>query len=156
MLYRGARVAGADYFDDLNQEGQENPGIFKGGGLSGYEGVSEYLGPEGIEVKMQCRQCGRECIVTLEWEELFVCGSNGPGLSLLLPNGWRYSENNGTMYSANQCRCGAKEGFCPHVTPDECRRHVQAAIARGLVSRQQALAWKAKVDQYRGGGGGGD
>lgn len=152
-MFRGERAANVDYFDDYF-EAENNPagaGILKGGALGQYEGVRESMGPDGLQVKMACRKCGKDHMVTLEWEELFVCGTNGPGKPPLFPRGWRYSENNGTMYPSLQCsKCGGEDALCPHVTPDECRRHVNAAVQRGFIAPQMIEVWKQKVAAHRG------
>lgn len=154
-MFRGAREPNVDYFDEFF-EADNNPagqGILKGGGLGQYENLREAMSPEGLNIKMACRKCGKDHMVTLEWEELFVCGANSPDSGLLLPSGWRYSENNGSLYPELRCsKCGADEALCPHVTPDECRRHVNAALSRGFIDPRAVQMWKQKIDMYRSGG----
>jgi len=154
-MFRGSREQGVDYFDDFFDAdgGQAGHGILKGGGMAGYENLTERLSGQGLEIKMPCRKCGKDAVLTLDFEELFVCGANGPGEKLLLPKGWHYSQNNGAMYPALRCGgCGAEEGYCPQLTPDECRRHVNAAVNRALISPDQVGQWKHKVAMYRQGG----
>jgi hypothetical protein len=147
-MYKGPREEGVDYFDDVLGDNEE-AGVLEGGGLRDYDRVREKISPEGLNAEMQCRLCGKRASVTLEWLELFVCGSNGPGQPLIMPKGWQYSQNNGTMFCAIRCGKCSDGGYYPHVTPDEARRYVNAAVARGFVSQQALQQWKAGVDMAR-------
>lgn len=147
-MYKGPREDGVDYFDDHLGDNTQ-AGILEGGGLRDYDGLREKLSPEGVGVEMQCRLCGKRANVTLEWPELFVCGTNGAGQPLLLPKGWQYSDNNSSMFCAIKCnKCG--DGYyAPHVTPDEARKYVNSAVSRGFVNPQVIGQWKAAVDMAR-------
>jgi hypothetical protein len=147
-MYKGAREAGVDYFDDYLGDNEE-AGVLTGGGIKDYDRLREKLGTEGVEIEMNCRLCGKRANVTLEWFELFVVGTNGANQPLLLPRGWQYSENNGTVYCAIRCgRC--PEGYCaPQVTPDEARKYVNTAVSRGMVNPGLVQQWKQAVDMAR-------
>lgn len=147
-MFRGKREAGVDYFDDvLGEVG----GIHEGIGLDDFEGVREKLVPEGLELFMKCKLCGKDHRVILEWEELFVVGSNTPGLPPILPPGWQYSSVNQDAYNAMSCGKCRGPGVAPHVTPEEARRLVNQGVSRGLVSPQALQMWKQRVAQARGG-----
>lgn len=147
-MFRGKREAGVDYFDDvLGEVG----GIHEGTGLNDFEGVKERLVAEGLQLQMKCRLCGKSHNVVLEWEELFVVGSNNPGMAPVLPPNWRYSQNNQDAYTMLACsRCGG-EGLAPHVTPEDARKIVNQGVSRGLVPPQAVNAWKQRVAMARGG-----
>jgi len=147
MFHKGHRVEGADYFDDLAQ--RQDAGVFGGLGIEDYESVTESMSPDGLVIRMNCRNCGKQHDVTLEWSELFVCGTNAPGLPLLKPRGWEYSQNNAKLYPDNiPCsKCGEK--LCPQITPDEARQRVNDAVQRGLVPMQAVAGWKHQVDMLR-------
>src|SRR6185295_6904859 len=147
MTFKGARVQDAEYFDDVT--GRSDGGIYGGQGLEDYEGVKESVSTEGVKIDMNCRRCNKAHQVTLEWQELYLVGSNGPNKSPLLPNGWTYSQNNQTLYPTNvPCsKCG--EPLCPHVTPDEARARVNDAASRGLIPAQALAAWGQQAAGYR-------
>jgi len=151
-MWNGSRHEGADYFDDVLSK--EDAGVFQGGGVEDYEGIKEKMSPDGLVVTMNCRVCGKQHEVTLEWKELFICASNNPGMSLLKPQGWEYSPNNAKLYpAAVPCsKCGA--ALCPQITPDEARSRVNDAIQRGLVDMATAQVWKQQIDQIRAQRGG--
>lgn len=151
-MFNGARHQGGDYFDDIAN--REDAGVFGGLGVEDYEGTKESISSDGLEVKMNCRSCGKEHKVTLEWMELYICGTNMPGAALLKPRGWEYSSNNSKLYPMNvPCsKCG--ERLCPQVTPDEARQRVNDAVSQGLVPMQALAGWKHQVDMVRGQQGG--
>jgi len=154
VLHKGARVEGADYFDDFGtRQNREGGGILSGLGQDDFESVQETIGGEGLQVKMNCRLCGKQHVVTLEWEELFVVGTNGPGVAPLIPTGWQYSENNGACYPAmiNCAKCGEDGGLCPMVTPQEARDRVNEAVGRGAIPVGAIQMWKQRVSGFRGG-----
>ena len=152
VFHKGARVEGGDYFEDFERGNKESGGILSGLGQDDFEEVQESVASDGLQVKMNCRKCGKQHIVTLEWEELYVVGTNGPGVAPLLPTGWQYSENNGRCYPATiHCsKCGEEGALCPQVTPDEARDRVNDAVGRGAVQMGQIQMWKQRVDQHRG------
>jgi hypothetical protein len=149
-MWKGAREQGVDYFDDI-LENNDKAGILEGGGLDDHDRVREKFTEEGVAVQMNCRMCGQGAVVTLEWMELFIVGTNGAGAPLLLPKGWQYSANNATCYCQIRCRgrCGGQGYVAPHVTPDEARRHVNAAVNRGMIPPQAIAQWKQGVDMAR-------
>jgi len=151
-MYKGNREAGVDYFDDISNRMAD--GVFAGQGVDDFEGVKEQINADGLEVKLNCRRCGKTAAVTLEWNELYVVGTNGAGKSLLLPPGWQYSPNNSACYPANlPCsKCAAP--LCPQVTPDDARKRVEDAVSQGVVSLPQVQQWQASVGQYRRQSGG--
>jgi len=150
-MFKGARVQGGDYFDDKLTE--DAGGVFAGLGIDDYEGVKEQVSPDGLTIRMNCRACNKPREVTLDWKELTIVGSNGPGKSLVMPPGWDYSRNNAKLYPANiPCNCGA--ALCPQITPDEAKQRVVDAVSQGLVQPAQVQAWVQQVDLYRQQGGG--
>jgi hypothetical protein len=148
MMHKGARVQGADYFDDIGQ--REDAGVFGGLGVEDYEGIKESIDTDGLVIRMNCRRCNKSHDVTLEWQELFIVGSNGPGLAPMWPPGWAYSENNAKLYPTNIPCSKCQELLCPMVTPDEARERVNDAVARGMIPMQALAAWKHQVAMYRG------
>ena len=145
-MFKGSRDAGVDYFDDVLTK--DAGGVFEGLGIDDYESVKESVNTDGLKISMNCRTCNKPREVTLDWQELFLVGSNGPGLALLKPTGWEYSQNNGKLYPATvQCSCGGP--LCPQITPDEARERVNQAVQQGLVSRQSLQQWGNQVALYR-------
>ena len=77
-MYQGKRIDNAEYFDD-QMEGVG--GLFEGSqGLTDQEGIKQSISDAGQVVDMNCRLCGKKHKVTLEWEEMYVVGSNTPGM----------------------------------------------------------------------------
>jgi hypothetical protein len=147
MQHKGARHEGGDYFDDIVE--REDAGVFGGLGVEDYEGVKESIKDDGIQVRMNCRVCGKEHDVTLEWKELFIVGTNGPGVTLVAPPGWTYSDNNGKLYPANIPCSKCHSPLCPMVTPDEARQRVNDAVSRGVVQVGAVQQWSQQVNMYR-------
>lgn len=150
-MYKGPREEGVDYFDDVLGD-NDQAGVLEGGGLKDYDRMREQITPEGVSIEMQCRLCGKRATVTMEWFELFVCGTNDAGMPLLMPRGWQYSQNNNTLYCAIKCRNCSEGYYAVHVTPDEARKYVNSAASRGFVNQGHAQQWKAATDMARQGG----
>jgi hypothetical protein len=150
-LHKGARIEGADYFDDFGEQFKDDGGILKGLGQNFHEGVREELTPTGLKVSLSCRMCGRENPVLVDWEELFYIGSNGPGMSPLLPKDWAYSEENQAVYPTNILCRGKCQGtpVAPMITPDEAQEYFGQGLSQGFVTPQSAQAWKRQVALYR-------
>lgn len=151
-VHRGSRVDGGEYFDDILGR-NDDAGVFSGLGIDDYENTKETVGQEGLKVQINCRKCNQRHEIVLEWQELFVVGSNGVGKSLLKPNGWEYSENNGKLYPAHVPCKKCREPLCPQVSPDEARQLVNDAISRNLVSMEAVGHWSNQVQAYRARGG---
>lgn len=150
MHHRGPRVEGAEYFDDM--ENANSGGVLGGIAEAQFDSVAQQVSKDGLQVNMSCRLCGRPVAVIVTWEELFVIGSNGPGLRLVMPAGWAYSQANGTLYPQLPCGKCAEGVICPHFTPDEARALVNQANAAGWISPAQTQAWGAKVAAIQGRG----
>lgn len=148
-VFRGPRDPGVDYFDDYTGGTNDDGGVFEGGGIKDYENLRESVGPDGVKIRINCRKCNKGHDLTIEWQELFVVGSNGPGKTMLPPSGWQYSENNGTLYPANVHCSKCREPLCPQVTPDEARQRVNDAVSRNLIPMGQAKAWADEVSAWR-------
>jgi hypothetical protein len=152
-LHKGSREATGEYFDDFDDLGsKEKGGVFGGLGRDYYEGVHEELVPEGLRVRMQCRLCGVERNIVLDWEELYIAGSNGPGMTPLLPRGWSLSAANGAMHPNILCngRCGDPRGvFAPMITPDEAAEHVRQGVLQGFIPQQHMQQWEHRVQAFR-------
>jgi len=150
-LHNGARVEGADMFDDFSDTAnREGGGVFGGSlGLAEFEGVKQRTEAQGLMVEISCRKCGARANMTIEWEELYVIGSNGHDVKPLLPRGWQYSPNNAACYPG-QCRCGCGANICPMVTPDEAREQVMIAAQLGYITRNQSQLWRAQTSAARG------
>jgi len=146
-MFKGARVEAGEYFDEIMKK--DAGGVFEGLGIDDYEGVKETVNGDGLQIRMNCRQCNKQHDVTLEWQELFLVASNTPGRSPILPNGWAYSQNNGKVYPANiPCsKCG--QPLCPQVTPDEARERVNQGVSQGLIPPQSIQQWGQQVALYR-------
>lgn len=149
--FGGQRERGVDYFDDILGN-NDKAGVFEGGGVEDYEGLKETVDSEGLRIRINCRRCNLPHDLTLEWKELFIVGSNGPGKALLKPRGWQYSENNGSLYPADVLCGKCRAPLCPQVTPDEARQRVNDAISRNLVSMGDATQWATEVQSWRGQG----
>ena len=147
MTFRGARVEGGEYFDDIL--GADAGGIYDGHGLDDYEGMHETVTPQGVRIRMNCRKCGQQHDVTLDWKELYLVGSNGPGKALLKPRGWEYSPNNGSLYPATVLCSKCRDPLCPQVTPDEAQSRVRDAISRNLIPMGEAQLWQNEVAAWR-------
>jgi hypothetical protein len=137
-----------DTFDDILGDNDDG-GVFAGSGHKTYEGIKQTSQANGIKAEMQCRSCGKPGGLLLDWNELFVIGTNGPNTPVLLPPGWKLSPSNRSAYVELQCSCG-KPGFALHVTPDEAAKHVKTAMASGLMPQAQVEQMKAFVRQQRG------
>jgi hypothetical protein len=151
-MFKGSRIHGGDYFDDIAS--REDAGVFSGLGVEDYEGIGEQMSDDGLVIRMNCRGCGKQHDVTLEWMELYICGTNMPGASLLKPRGWEYSQNNAKLYPNNIPCSKCSDKLCPQITPDEARQRVNDAVQRGLVPMQALAGWKHQVDMVRGQQGG--
>jgi len=152
VLHRGARVEGADYFDDHGTGSSNEGGVFKGLGHDNFESVHEELQQEGLALRYPCHVCGQDMPLVVDWEELFVIGTNGPNVAPLLPQGWVYSANNAACYPGQvqglNCRkCSSPPGVM--LTPDECREYVNQALGQGLIDRNQLAQWQQKAQLYR-------
>src|SRR5690606_7130480 len=118
--------------DDLEAGG----GILSSAGLRDYDNVSTRVTPEGVTVKLNCRRCNKPHIITLEWQEVVAVSNNGPNKSILLPNGWLFSQQNNSPYVSLRCpSCGNDSGFAVHLPIDEAQEHVKAGISSGVVSQ---------------------
>jgi hypothetical protein len=148
-MFRGKREENVDYFDDiLGQTG----GIHEGRAMNEFETVQEKIAPDGLQIAMSCHLCGKKALVTLEWEELYVVGANGPGAAPVLPQNWQYSDNNADAFIAIRCpKCGADAGIVPHMTPEDARTAVNTAQSRGFIRPDAAAVWRQKVMAARQG-----
>jgi hypothetical protein len=151
-MFSGKRDEGVDYFDDVMK--RDDAGIYSGAGHEDYEGIQESVSADGVQILMNCRRCGKRHAVTIEWQELFVVGSNGPGKSLMTPRGWTYSPNNQKLYPMNVPCAKCQEPLCPQFTPDEARSRVNDAAHRGLIPMNLIQQWQAEVNSYRASQGG--
>jgi hypothetical protein len=146
----GVRQEGADYFDDLDEQG----GILESKGLRDFEGITTTVKSEGAVVRMNCRHCNRTRNVVLEWPELIQIASNTQGGPPILPTGWRYSKNNQTAYVSIPCGgCGNAEGFSVHTTPEEAVKNVQQGLTAGFIRPEQVqhIQQQVRTLQQRGG-----
>lgn len=136
-----------DQFDDMRSD--DTGGTLESPGLKDYDNVKQDTTAEGLAVEVSCRLCNKKHKVTLEWPELYVIGSNKPGVPPLMPPGYHRSEQ-GTAFVQFACsKCGGP-GVAIHVTPDEAARHLNAAVGAGFVSKEQAAQWGSAVMQARG------
>jgi len=140
-----------DEFDDFADILGDNDdgGVFAGSGHRSYENVKQSTQANGLRVEMQCRMCGKPGALNIDWNELFVIGTNGPNTPVLLPPNWSLSPTTKSAVVTANCSCG-KPGYAVHVTPDEAARHVQTAMKSGLMQPQQVEQMKAFVRQQRG------
>jgi hypothetical protein len=149
-MYKGARVPGGDYFDDVLGDNRE-AGIHKGMGLDDFDRVSEELTPDGVAMsQLSCRACGNHADLEVTWEELFYVANNGPGKPLVLPQGWARSERNMSCYFQVKCPKCSDGYYAVHFTPDEAKSRLAQAANSGLVTEQQAAAWAQKIAMYTG------
>lgn len=97
---------------------------------------------QGINVILRCESgesCGRNNQIGVDWREL-VWISQG-----VAPQGWFWHQ--GTFRPNLACACGTRVGF--GMTPDECKKLVQSAIAGGRLPLQTANALAAETQQAR-------
>ncbi len=137
-VYRGNRVDGADYFDDVMGD-NEVPEIFRGSGMEKMEKVVPEPTPAGMYLNMQCRPpgCGAEKKIFVPWPELFVV-ANAPKTGVLPPD-WKRSEINQAPVPDLACsRCGT--AVSPVIPPDWAARQVDAALQRGWLTVEQLNA----------------
>lgn len=148
-VFRGKRVQGGDYFDDIQGDYGDH-GVFNGMGIADYDSVREKVTDEGLKVLLNCRSCNKRAEMTIGWEEMYVISQNRPGQRLVLPADWQYSQNNGTCFTQQRCsKCG-EPGFAVHVTPQEATQRIQQGVQAGFVTKQDANEWARKVAAYRG------
>jgi len=138
------REKNVDYFDDILSE---TGGIHDGRAMDAFEGMSETITPEGLKVKMSCTFCGREHLVTLEWEELYVIGSNMNRPRPILPQKWAYSPNNQSAYVQFRCSTCNNDGIAVHETPAEAQTACHQGRQRGYINDQQIAVWQQKLRQ---------
>jgi hypothetical protein len=154
-MHKGPRVAGGEYFDDVVLNTGigglgSDAGILHGRGLDDYDGLTEQVLPEGVQVEMNCRRCNRKQGIVLEWPEIFIVASNTPQLPPIAPRGWMYSPNNGTVALIQRCPgCGAQEGLALHVSPQEARTYLKSASEAGIVTKEQLHVWGQGVAGLR-------
>ena len=143
--YKGSRVEGGEYFDDLLGD-NDSAGIYQGMGLANFESVKERITPGGPANKLQCRLCGNEVILTPEWEEIYYVSQNGPHQpAIVLPQGWQRSEVNYDCFNEVACpKCGGK-GLAIHYDPEDARRLVKQAIQMGFINPQQEQQWRQRI-----------
>lgn len=145
-VYRGNRVDGADYFDDVMTDNTV-PEMFRGGGMESLEDVKSQASPAGMILDMHCRPpgCGSKKRVIVEWPELFII-SQLPKTGAA-PPGWRRSDINNAVIPELTCqRCGAP--VAPVITYDWAHRQLNAALQQGLTS-VQALNADPRVQQLQ-------
>lgn len=148
-MYRGARVPTGDYFDDIVNPSHDG-GVLGGMGLDDYDRVSRRLTDEGVEIEqLSCRVCGKKANLVVTWEELFYISRNGPGQPVILPKGWRRSEQNMTCYIMVRCNGGrCSDGYyAVHFTPDQANQMLLQAGNSGLITRDQVQRWMEKAQR---------
>ncbi len=153
-MHNGKKIPGAEYFDDVIDSGgiggNGNAGILNSAGLDDYDAVRETVQEDGVEVSINCRLCNSKRGVVLEWAELYQIGSNTPQLPPLIPPGWHFSQNNGTAAFVHPCPACGQKGLTIHVTPDEARNKIQAAVNANLITPQTVQQWRQSVHRIRG------
>ena len=142
------REPNVDYFDDFLSE---TGGIHGGRALDALETVSESITRDGLNVKVTCSLCGREHMVTLEWEELFVVGNNGPGRPPILPANWHYSQNNQDAYVQLRCSSCNGPGIAVHELPADAQEACMTARRRGYISDAQIAQWQQSLQRVLSG-----
>lgn len=133
-MFRGSRVQGADYFDDVMGD-NEIPEMFRGGGMESLEKVVAHSTPEGMMLDMHCRPpgCGAQKGVLVGWPELFII-AHLPQTGIR-PQGWRRSEVNHAVVPELACsRCGAP--VAPVITHDWAQKQIDAALQAGHTSME--------------------
>ena len=138
-----------DEFSDILGDNDEG-GVFAGSGHKNFENVRQTTQADGVKVELQCRSCGKPAAVVMEWPELFIIGTNGPNVPVLLPPGYQLSQNNKSVFTAVNCPKCSKPSLAVHVTPDEAARHVNTAMKMGLMNPAQVEQLKAFVRSQRG------
>lgn len=153
--FRGQRERNVDYFDDVMGDNSV-PALFdgsidqSGGGMRNYDGMKVTPTPEGIDVRMHCRACPLENVITLSWPELFIVSH--AARSGMLPAGWKRSDVNMGAYPETHCSC--RTLCAPIVTPDWAAQKVNAAMQSGLITQEVLLKnqeVQALAQRMRGG-----
>lgn len=139
--FKGPRQPGADYFDDYMEN--NDVGIFNGSdGFQSYDSLRARLGSEGDQINMLCRSCGRRTVVTVTFPELIAIAHS------MAPEGWKPSEENGTIYPELVHDCGEKMSP-PHYTPDEARKKIVLAAENGWISGEDVQRQEARIMQMK-------
>lgn len=142
-----------DEFDDfLSGEAgvHEGGGILDSQGLRDYEGIETRVEAEGAAVTVNCRKCNKKRKIVIEWPELIILASNGPGQRPVLPKGWQFSENNLTGFVTLRCSSCGEPGFSIHMTPEEAQGHVRSGLASGLLHPAQVQQVQQQMARVRG------
>lgn len=153
-MHNGKRIQDAEYFDDIlgtgGVGGTGNAGILDSAGLDDYDNVREKVQEDGVLVSCNCRMCNSKRGIVLEWPELYQIGSNQHGMPPLIPPGWQFSSNNGSVAFIHSCPACGKKGITIHVTPDEARRKIESAVQANIITPQLVSQWRAQVQRIRG------
>lgn len=147
----------SDQWDAFGDILESNTGIFgDADGLKAYDSVKYAYSPEGLNVEMQCRNCGSLKQVLITWPEIIALAHNvspAEAYSQAAPafaSHWQPTNTNrGVIYAwyptSMNCVCGGQ--VAPLVQPGECVKHVQQMRARGWMSRPQEQQFSAVCAQ---------
>jgi hypothetical protein len=125
-------------------------GILQSSGLREFDSVQEKVVADGLEVEMSCPHCGRKKQIVVEWPELIVLAQNASGLPPLLPEGWYFSPENGTAFTALKCNsCGKEKALVVHLTPEDAQVHVKTGMNTRLIPPPVYNSVMARVAQQR-------
>lgn len=95
--------------------------------------------PGGVDVKLNCGNCGVPSVMTIEWPEAIVLSAGA------IPPGWKYI--NGHIHPTD-VRCkSCVRNVSPGVTPDEAKRWVTAGVNARFVNPALVQTILSKVRQ---------
>jgi hypothetical protein len=137
-----------DLFEDiLAQDG----GSLTSAGLTDYDSVKSKATSEGLQVRVNCRLCGKPTDVIIEWDELVIISLNGPQIAPVLPAGYKVSDNNKSIYFEGTCTRCNNPSIAVHVTPDEAQRRVTDGLKQGFANLNRVNQLAGEVKRKRGG-----
>ena len=116
-------------FDDVQELRNGSLGVLGGEGAEFLEKVKTGTTSEGIVSICPCGQCGRPQEITVTWPEAVI------GSLSLMPPGWEYDEQSGSIYAnvaCGSCRYQLKLLF----SPQELKRYVHQGVQEGDVNPQ--------------------
>lgn len=133
--YKGPRIHGVDYFDDVmgdNVVPQMFQGALGGGGMESHERTNFERDRQGIVVSCECRQCSSNCRIGVTWGELYkVAAAPQTGV---LPNGWQRSDANATAYPDLKCnRCQGLVAI--QFEPRWCMDQIRDALGNNVIDQ---------------------
>lgn len=126
-----------DDFNDMDVEGL-GFGSLGGAGAEQHDTIKSRMAEDGsgFDYQIRCEKCGKTLVLTAPWPELIFMASG----RLPPNNSWLYNKKRGCMMPANTCSCG--EPLRIGMTPEECRRNLNAGISAQKISPQIIMQYQ--------------